>query len=1041
MALAFTIDAARILNQFLPTPFAVGKTNVSADSSIGCPMVMEVDVTVSSPDTVGGCTWSFSPALFIGPSLPASSGVAYFRVSIPAGVSSGTYAMELFTDNAFVETQRNFSAVLQVISSTTARVRLFFRMTMDVEGFLSQNELPNWKRLRRSHRMATGFENVMASVYRNTNRRGSFKLKVQNEAGEFLQLFGHIPFASRYYFRGLPTVETEPPAGSNSPNGEFSAGYELRFLRGGEVVETLSPFADTTVEVLFNTDAALTLQEKAMVYLMKQSPFNASHFLADYGTVGSVFTSAATEGQDFGYGILGVAGCFDTVTIEGQEKHRIRFKVAASFLDTNVGLYAMAIVIGGAPVADPDNTFTNSFLQESISLQRWPDPLPMDGSFSGTLADYNEDPETDNVVTTVVDHLRAIVNVNAESYDEAAPFVSNWGADLRVIRLRFMDMETVLWEREYTRDGAQFVSSVKAAAGNVIEEVVEGQVYTYRTTLSMCYPNDAGLPDFSNRVVRVVWSFEMWYPAYALAVRYEYPQQFAVNGYQAFADVIKSITLREYETGLPVQNLCITEQVLVEVLLDPTIAGDETWNIRAFWSLEGHGYRFNNEGRPGHTRESEAYESPSGELEQISDASLLNLPETFDSNGRALFVFDHSQVPVGQRARLHVIAQPQQFEQEPISCEGEGYSQLITQAGGIVYIESESGYWALRNSDGNVQVFESGTDHTIEEAGTYCVFACTEDGGFANGITFVYVDEGVENMQFTTLAATLENVEAILSTTGTVDFSECALLESAYVITTATAVVVDGCSSLLSFNCECEATSINMVDCVSVVNIGLKFNGTSLDVSTMPGLDQLAVEGPLSAIDLSNNTQLLTLNITGSNIATLDLSANVLLNFLIAEVQCSSIDLTSNTALSICYVKFPGNTLNITGLAVMDSLNAEFGGIEAIGLSTCVALKTVELTYSGNSLDLTNQPDLNRLTVVSPGMVTVQPHPTSKLRNVLIVGASMSSTSVDLICARLDDTVSGFATNISGGTSASPSALVLASISNYIAAGNSFLSN
>lgn len=659
MALSFTIVEKRITNELLPTPGG-GKTNNGYDSSIGAPMLFEIDVELDAPDVMAGMKWSFYPALFVGPALPSFNLSRGYFLTLPAVVSDPSYKMGLVTGNAYTNTQRNFRAGVYPTSSTEATLKLLFRMTMDVSGYIGPEELQNWKRFVRPELNAPDSSNSMVSVYRNTDRRLFCYLRLENPAGEVQMVPVELPMASRYYEQGLPEASTEPPSGTAAQAAEFAPGLSIALFRNGIEVNNFNATDDTEVRVHFDVGTTYALGSSFMVYRIKLNRPNASHFMSDYGSQGTTITNAATEDEELGYGIRGVASCIDTEVVAGVNKNRLRFKVKASELDPAIA-YGLVIVVHGAPVADTDQTFSNSFFYrfEGIAADGDPTPVDMEGKISGSLSDYNTDPGTDVVVSTVVDHLRSRVTVDASEYDGAQPFVTTWGADLFGITLRFEDADTdeFLWSVGFLRQGSEFVDA-NGGGGNTVTEEVDGDEYHYRTTLNMCYPNDAGLPDFSGRVIRLTWRFEMGYPSESLQVRYTYPQYFGVNGYQAFAGVIQAVNLYEYQTGLPLTNLCTADQVLVEVLLDPTLAGSDTWNLRAFWSLENHGYQFSNEARPGATKEAEGYASPVGELVQLSDPSLIAVPPVFVDN-RALFIFDHSQVPNGQRARIHVIAQPE----------------------------------------------------------------------------------------------------------------------------------------------------------------------------------------------------------------------------------------------------------------------------------------------------------------------------------------------------------------------------------------------
>lgn len=151
------------------------------------------------------------------------------------------------------------------------------------------------------------------------------------------------------------------------------------------------------------------------------------------------------------------------------------------------------------------------------------------------------------------------------------------------------------------------------------------------------------------------------------------------------------------------------------------------------------------------------------------------------------------------------------------------------------------------------------------------------------------------------------------------------------------------------------------------------FNQASLDVSSCVGLKELFCEGrliKLDSIDLTNNAQLVRLDLWNNNLTSIDLSQNVALEFVeLGYNLIPSIDFTANT--DIKYLSCGGDSLrsiDVTGLTFLESLatgnflDSNSSQLEHLDVSTNVNLKELYCP-AGNltQLDLTQNPLLESL--------------------------------------------------------------------------------
>jgi len=163
---------------------------------------------------------------------------------------------------------------------------------------------------------------------------------------------------------------------------------------------------------------------------------------------------------------------------------------------------------------------------------------------------------------------------------------------------------------------------------------------------------------------------------------------------------------------------------------------------------------------------------------------------------------------------------------------------------------------------------------------------------------------------------------------------------------------------------------------------------TKLDVGILPELKVLScagdysfekekIFGKLSSLDVSKNSNLTTLNITGNKIEKIDISKNTKLKELSAQwTKITSVDLSNNTAL--VYVDFC------------------FTPLQSIDVSMLPDLETLDVScnYDLQKIDVTSNPNLNFLSCswTSVGNVDVSKNP--KLENLYLYSCGLTKLSV-----------------------------------------------
>jgi hypothetical protein len=638
------------------------KTNSNSDASIGAKVQMELEYT--SSEDIAPSRIRFNPTLFT-PSLPLVdpvSTIAGYQVEVDAAAMIGdVIALPFATGSAYESCNQNVEAELEILDTDRAVIRFTFVMTMDLSAAINGTSLPNEKRLLSVHRSAVTMLPTASpqSVYLFDNRGVYSFIRFQSASGEFFNLRHWQPYESRWYAKGLPNNTVNPP------QAELSTGYGHVFelKRGGEVVTTLSVYEPTEVSLyLVDQSPSLAVGQTFYAYLIDNAAGNnLATFQQQYGceTYGSeVEFGTTTDGDDLGGNLIGMTACYDAVTHLSTPSIRLRFKVGTA-LDASRS-YSIIVVVCGIPDVGND-TFTNSFILYNIAANGVPSAPPLDSThFEGSINDYNTDSGTDNVISTVVDHLRCTVRVNRAAYDALPQSVllgSTWNDGMRSIVVKVIDEATnlTIWENTYTKIGGVWGGN----GTNIVQEVLDGPMNEYSIWLHTAYPNIGGNPDFSNASIKVLWAFVVEFPDVDnWRVEYRYPQRVLVNGYGNFTKVIESIELIDYPTGMPLTNLCQGDIAMVKVVLDQTQDNDVDWNIRVKYAYEPYGFVSNNDVRPSNTPEEESY---AGMFAQLDQPEFSLVPATFENvDGvlQAAFLFDYSNVPIGQKPCIYVIAEP-----------------------------------------------------------------------------------------------------------------------------------------------------------------------------------------------------------------------------------------------------------------------------------------------------------------------------------------------------------------------------------------------
>lgn len=611
--------------------------------SVGAQYELKMKLAVGGTDDDSNpiTDWSnvqvyFNPAVwvdegYIWPAgLPPTPG---FSFVFPETVGAGPFPMSIINMGLQTVPETNGTAVLTVDGSDMV-LTYTFRLTADMRRYIN-NTAPsamNPSRLLRTS-MVSGVPplvNTATSVYK-TGSRPVLRYIVQLsrlDAGRHRRDYV-CPFGARWYFL------------NRAGNGASELGNlaTTTLVRDGNTITdfTVSVFSSTIVTVRipknvdFNAD---TVCETAWIRTNNAGNLGGE-FMQDYG-------------QDFQAGTV-----IDDTT---------HWKIVRTIAPSEVafeGKYRLILVLRAIDAVTPTDIVSNSFYTFEMRAAETPEPLTVD--IDGEIMDYNVEPNVDYVVTTVVDRVRCRVEIDAEAYNaDAGTWHGQFADDLNKIRLTAVDTgdSSIVMTRSWFKVGGVWQLGGIGNPSDV--EITNPTSDTVRIefTVPIAFLNTSSLPNWGGTTIMFQWEFETAYPLLQWGVSYDYTQAVQVRDFAGFADVIQKIEFFDYYNGLPLVSLCDTDKVLVKVTLDPVLSAGQDWNIRAFWNVEGYGISDDGSMRPyDGVFEEDGYTSPSGALPQLSDANLIGVPAQF-TVGVAMFVFDHADIPDGEKVRIYAIAQP-----------------------------------------------------------------------------------------------------------------------------------------------------------------------------------------------------------------------------------------------------------------------------------------------------------------------------------------------------------------------------------------------
>lgn len=195
-------------------------------------------------------------------------------------------------------------------------------------------------------------------------------------------------------------------------------------------------------------------------------------------------------------------------------------------------------------------------------------------------------------------------------------------------------------------------------------------------------------------------------------------------------------------------------------------------------------------------------------------------------------------------------------------------------------------------------------------------------------------------------------------------------------------------------------------------------------------------------IDVTEFALLERLELYTSGVADLDITANPLLDFLKVEASLmTTIDLSANPLIYFLYLAAPLTTIDLSAQPLLTTLELLAPPILSLDLSANTSIADLTIQAGINGLDLTGFLALRTLRLTCPSLTTVTIPAAAPLREVKAAGAALDVASVDAICNALTSATTGQHSSIAGGTSAAPTAASLTARNNYIAAGNTLVTN
>lgn len=625
-------------------------------SSVNAPCTMNIPITIGGTTDEGdpitsmdGVALLLNPALFV----TATSPVAYPQTWIGwAGIMSSSANVDMYMEGGGSNDTANENLFAQIIPTgdLTALVRLHFRPTFDLGGpIAAAHALQNVDRLLKTQPFSAVDPspnaippNLGNTVY-STGRTGiRVYLRAELAGASGTRANAFLVFRSRWWNSGL-NRNSAPEIGNPTV-------VIRRFSDGAEINE-LSAYEDQYIAFTWPampgpwrpvTDAALTQIELLRVDIEHNTGQN---WVDQY--------NSSTLGTYSVYPVGPNWACSISIPAASvQDRARYRLAIIVPVTDEV-----------GAP-SEGDVKLTNSFITQELSATALPPLLPL--SITGKIFNYDSDPGSDNVIATVVDHLRARITIDPSTYNAASallPWGQGFAQELRRVRVEcfFEATGVVVWDREWLRVGGVWQSNVYGDTANNLVETSAGGLISLELEVAMMFRNNAGLPDFGNKVVGLRWTVETAQntPSEETVTRYLYAQRITVQDFRDFEEAIRSLSLYDYATGAPLVSLCGVDRVLVRVRLQAEfVTPGDTWALRAYWNTEQYGYPGPTWLRPvSGAREHDSSDSATG-MVRLSHPSISAMPETFDlATMEALFHFDPEAIPMGAKARLYVIAQ------------------------------------------------------------------------------------------------------------------------------------------------------------------------------------------------------------------------------------------------------------------------------------------------------------------------------------------------------------------------------------------------
>lgn len=651
--------------------------------SIGALFEFRCRATISGTDQLGGTvsdwfnkTLIFNAGLFLPTGTVAGpSALIGWAITYGGSVPSGTIAMNLIGCGSNTDACKNLSATATKFSNAAIDIKLRFRVTCDLEQWIAGQSTSNRSRLLRD-KASTTTDVILsgASVFTGAARSILYCVTASGTLLGKTRALASFPFNARFYNASIAGTVGNPEVdllGYTVHDEEYT------------VVPNLSAFQDRLVQFFWEKDIGwdVGLSCEYIVMDVTNSANNAG-YIEDYTALG-----------------------FQVGTInDDTTQWRLAITVPAASL-INGHTYRIAVILTVQDTAEPTNTITNSFITDAIQAIDLPAALPIVAT--GTLKDYERNAHSSYAVTTVVDHLRAEVELDTTTYDAAAePWATTFAQDITRIELSLVDTDDsdTLWTRFLYHVGgvwsANLTPGVGAPSNAIKVDTTTPGVFKASYVAPIEFLNSLGLPNLGGKNLLLQWRFIVRYPSLDWNVSYEFTQAMQVRDFQQFSGDIKWIKLFDYATGLPLVSLCDSDLVLVKVALsDSALArvadSGLPYHLRVYWNTQGWGYADPTSVRPNDgALEEDGDESPQG-FERLDDAHLLNVPAIFDADGLAVFVFDHADIAEGEQIRLYVIAQPEAEPESPESPEPECWDGGTLS---VSRIDGDPGQFILRIS-------------------------------------------------------------------------------------------------------------------------------------------------------------------------------------------------------------------------------------------------------------------------------------------------------------------------------------------------------